>query len=208
VSKSLNTLSYAIKFFPNAPGLELLNNPKEFIIRSNKMKYKTENPKDITNDQIAERIIKAFIKDNDLEMIISELIVNDYVKTNPKDQSLWSSDSARYNYIFKELLNDKNKTQKIITQDITEGWKKDNEGKIVTIRIIEPVKKYLNTILTSYITDIADEMENNVDNIDSHERSIMVENQRNASAVIKRINSKKFDKCVLRLMAKNFKLVI
>ena len=78
-----------------------------------------------------------------LHKTLGDGIVNVYKTTDPKDQSIWNTDSSRLNYLIKHAINKKNSR-----------WVIDKRGLQVTEKIIEPVLGYLKNKMCEYVPTI------------------------------------------------------
>lgn len=93
IKKSMNTMSFLLMNYNNAPQLECL--PDYSII---------------TKD--TETLIKDLVHYNrkgKLAKYIGDFIVKQYKKDSPELQAFWSSDIERLNYFVRELINNKGK---------------------------------------------------------------------------------------------------
>lgn len=81
-------------------------------------------------------------RQNILHESIGNSIVDTYKKDNPKQQSIWTTDTSRQNYIL--LLENAIGKQKV-------EWVTDKKGVHVKSRIIDPILAYLKAKLEDYI---------------------------------------------------------
>ena len=149
IQKTMNTMSYLLLNYNNAPCLTHLS---DYSIISKNIDY-------LVNDLI------HYHKKNKLDKHIGDFIVQQYKKKNPELQSIWSSDVDRLNYFIRELINDTNQTEpkiravtdknKIIKNnkdtDIKFQWIVDKKGIKVTEYIIDPLLNYIGNINTNYL---------------------------------------------------------
>ena len=141
IKKSMNTMSYLLLNYNNAPQLQSL------VDYSNLQK---------NNDLLIKDLIHYHRKGN-LEKYIGDFIIKQYKKDDPKLQSLWSSDVERLNYFIRELINnnkDSNNTfnasaTKIIKTKI--NWVIDKQGIKVRKSIIDPLLDYIYGIGLRYL---------------------------------------------------------
>jgi len=75
-----------------------------------------------------------------LPQYISDAIIKHYHKSDPKEQTLWSSDVARLNYIISE------------TTDGTQKWVVDKNAEKIRRLIIEPILTKIDKIVIKSIT--------------------------------------------------------
>ncbi|ARF12127.1 hypothetical protein Klosneuvirus_3_262 [Klosneuvirus KNV1] len=120
--------------YPDAPHLAMLKNYA--IIHKNE-------DIDFAQDLI------YYYKKNKLNSYLGDIIIKYYKKEDPKDQSLWSTDSSRLKYIIKELLASK--------QTI---WSEDDKGLKINKYIIKPLLKYIHEYINEQIEELHDVLEN------------------------------------------------
>jgi len=101
--------------YPDAPHLAMLENYS--VIHEDI---------DFTSDLI------YYYKKNKLNAYLGDIIIKYYKKEDPKDQSLWSTDSSRLKYIIKELIASKKSM-----------WSEDDKGLKINKHIIKPLLKYI-----------------------------------------------------------------
>ncbi len=149
IQRSMNTMSYLLLNYNNAPPLTQLS---DYSIMS-------KNIDCLMNDLI------YYYKKNKLDKHIGDFIVQQYKKKEPELQSIWSSDVDRLNYFIRELINDskpqKNqsiksdrliKSDSIIDNDNKKfQWVIDKKGIKMTEYIIDPLLNYINKISTAYL---------------------------------------------------------
>ena len=140
IKKSMNTMSYLLLNYNNAPRLQSL--PDYSII---------------TKD--TETLIKNLIhynKHGTFEKYIGDFIIKQYKKEDPKLQCLWSSDIERLNYFVRELINCKENNEHI-NKNNKEGnelsWTIDKRGLKVKKSIIEPLLDYIIIIGNKYLQE-------------------------------------------------------
>lgn len=86
-------------------------------------------------------------KNNMLNSYLGDIIIKYYKKDNPKNQSLWSTDSSRLKYIIKELLASKKSS-----------WSEDDKGLKINKYIIEPLLHYIHEYINEQIDKLDDAM--------------------------------------------------
>ena len=124
--------------------------------------YSDKNLQQITNDasnKVSENNIKDKYKINlikillhyydkkDLHAYLGDFLIGHYKKNNPKNQSLWNSDTVRLTYIFKQWIDSKKKS----------NWTVDKGGIEVKKIIIYPLLKYIKKVLMTYIDLLAEQ---------------------------------------------------
>lgn len=119
--------------YPNAPPLAMLENYG--IIH--------DDDTDFTQD-----LIYYHSKDR-LYAYLGDIIIKFYKKEDPKDQSLWSTDSSRLKYIIKELIATKKS-----------NWSEDDKGLKTIKYIIDPLLEYIGDYANDKIDDLHEEIYN------------------------------------------------
>lgn len=128
-SKPTTTYNISIKkmiqqSYPDAPHLEKLD---DYAILH-------DDDTDLMQDLIDYHII------NKLNKYFGDIIIKFYKKDDPKEQSVWSTDSSRLKYIIKELIATNNSY-----------WSEDNKGLKINTYIIEPLLKYIHEYINNKI---------------------------------------------------------
>lgn len=146
IQRSMNTMSYLLLNYNNAPALTHLADYS--IISKN-------------TDSLIQDLI-FYYKKNKLDKHIGDFIIQQYKKTNPELQSFWSSDVDRLNYFIRELIND-TKPEPKLTNKTSETrinkknnaaniqWIVDKKGIKMTESIIDPLLKYIQEINSKYL---------------------------------------------------------
>jgi len=127
VEKSVSNLSYVNKHYPNAPALEYITDIADLH-------------EDLSEDNVVDNIIYEY-KNHTLVSFIGNLIIKDYKKTDPTQQSLWNSDADRLTYMIRSLLANE-----------SIQWEVDKKGVNTTKYIIKPITDYIKKQLENYIT--------------------------------------------------------
>jgi len=116
--------------FPDAPHIAMLDNYR--VIHEDI---------DFTQDLI------YYHNKNRLSAYLGDIIIKYYKKEDPKNQSLWSTDSSRLKYIIKELIATK-----------TSNWSEDDKGLKTTKYIISPLLKYIREYISDKIDELHEEL--------------------------------------------------
>lgn len=135
-----NALKLASLRFDNAPPLQKIDNKKiERIMYSRNVPDPTE---DVTYDRvdICDTII-AMNKDRQLAKYIGDGIVETYKTDDPKDQSVWTSDTSRLTYLIRTVIGDEN------------AWTRDFKGVKLTSKVIGPILFAIHQQLLEHISD-------------------------------------------------------
>lgn len=128
-NKSMSTLSYILKNYPNAPKLSKLED----------YSYLEQNDTDGSFDLL--EMVFTHNKHGTLHKYLGNFIVNAYTKINPNEQSIWNSDSTRLTYIIRDLL------------DTSLDWRVDKKGILTKCQIIDPLLVYLQNLLSKCLDD-------------------------------------------------------
>jgi len=126
VEKSMSNLGYLNKHYPNAPALEYIKDIPDLH-------------EDLSEDNVVDNIIYEY-KNHTLTSFIGNLIIKDYKKTDPTQQSLWNSDADRLTYMIRSLLANE-----------SIQWEVDKKGINTTKYIIKPITDYIKKQLENYI---------------------------------------------------------
>lgn len=118
INNSVSTLGYVMKKYAGAPALEPLHDYR--IITTN-------------NDELMIDVI-YHTKKKMLHKYLGDIIIRIYKKENPSEQSSWSVDTSRLNYVVKEIT-----------------WIKDNKGIKMSNKIIKPLLNYIKELSKEYI---------------------------------------------------------
>jgi len=129
VEKSTSNLSYLNKHYPNAPALEYITDIVDI----------PDLHEDLKEDQVVDNIIYEY-KNHTLTSFIGDMIVKNYKKTDPTQQSLWNSDNDRLTYMIRSLLANE-----------SIQWEVDKKGINTTKYIIKPIIDYIKKQLENYI---------------------------------------------------------
>jgi len=111
--------------YPDAPHIAMLKNYA--VIHE-------DEDIDLTQDLI------YFHNKNKLNSYLGDIIIKYYKKEDPKDQSLWSTDSSRLKYIIKELLASKKSS-----------WSEDDKGLKINKYVIDPLLEYIHEYINEQI---------------------------------------------------------
>jgi len=173
-------MSQAFKFlnatYKNAPPIQPI-----------KLEAIMEGEEDITS---VENFIFLYRKKRFVNFL-GDIIVDQYKTENPEDQSIWSSDVARLNYIIREII-DKNPE-----------WNTDKSGLKVRNIIVEPLTKKINDLIISYIKWKTDRI------LTSHEEEAIesVEIFNTASEILAEIKNKTLEKEIMRNITPKFQMM-
>ena len=116
----------------NYPGAPLLKKLKDYEILDNYDEDEDSN--------LIEKLVH-YQEEKLLDQFFGDFIITSYKKKDPKEQSLWTSDSARLTYIIKELIENENDD---------EIWNKDPKAKRTSTYIIDPMLEYIRNNISIY----------------------------------------------------------
>ena len=136
--KSVNVMTYALKHFQDASPVGLLEDDK--FDEMTKFLIYDEDGNKKTNKSVEEIIIFHYKKDT-LIKVLGELIVNKYKKTNPKKQSIWSSDISRLTFIVRDIIGKTKKSK----------WITDKKGIHITQTVINPMMDIIKKRLIKFV---------------------------------------------------------
>lgn len=138
IQKSMNTLSFLLLNYNNAPCLQSLD---DYSIISKNVDY-------LIKDLI------FYFKKSKLDKYLGDFIVKHYKKDNPELQAMWNSDTERLNYFIRELYNIKN-SEIVLKNDenkkIDNQWIVDRKGLKMTKCIINPLLDYICNLNINYL---------------------------------------------------------
>ena len=139
IKTSVSTLSYVATNFQDAPPLAPIEDYSKitFDIDSD-----TEDKDIDKNKNEFIKLITFKYDKNILDKYLGDIIIKSYKKGDPKQQSIWSSDTSRLTYVVRELLHNK----KI-------DWTVDKKGIKTKNYIITPLLEYINDLLRDYISE-------------------------------------------------------
>ena len=140
--KSISAMSYALKYFSNAPSIGLLEDD-DFDKMSKLLMFDADGK--LKTERSIEDVILHHHKQNTLHGILGDLIVKIYKKSNPTKQSAWSSDVARLTFIIKDIIGNNKKSK----------WIVDKKGIHFTETIINPLLERIKDLLTDYNNECA-----------------------------------------------------
>jgi hypothetical protein len=179
-NKSISTTSYIIKHFDKAPPMKKMDNKKAMKL----LEYNV--PKNHTS---GEMIVYSY-ESKTLTSYLGNIIVDEYKKTKPEDQSVWNSDSVRLSFIVRQALE---------TGD--NEWVTDKSGIKLTALIISPMLDCVKKILKKYLDEKREEVEQ-----DDCSNTTALEHMASAGNIIVSINRKELHTNVLKHISPQFNL--
>ena len=115
---NISVKNYVKQYWPNAPSISELEN----------YKIEEEDP----NRSLIDALVYQY-NNNSLSTYLGNYIIKNYKKDDRSQQSVWTSDVPRLNFIIKELIANK-----------TSEWIDDIKGKKVKTYIINPFLEYID----------------------------------------------------------------
>ena len=136
-----------------------------FVDASNKNQINEEPLFDVSvkdKEKFVEKLAKYYRK-RQISKYLGDIIIKHYKKKNPKDQSIFNSDTTRLTYIIRELFDNQ-----------TIDWTVDKKGIKTTNCIINPFLEHIKELIREYMqikttfdreTITTKELEANFDNL-------------------------------------------
>lgn len=129
VQKSVSALSYVVGNYNTAPTIQMID--------INEIENLDENNKKLVED------ILSYYKHKTLDKYLGDSIIKLYKKDNPKDQSVWSTDTSRLTYLIKELMVNN-----------SSNWIVDKKGIKTKEYLIDPLLEHIKTLVIHYQKNI------------------------------------------------------
>ena len=174
--KNFNSVTFILNNYAKAPHIKTIE------------PLKLKEFKDLDNIQV-ENIISNY-RNNLLVNHIVEAIVYIHKKEDPKDQCIWATDCSRYNYIIKELLENKDSY-----------WTIDKKGVKSEKYLIDPILKLIREKVLEYLNTSGELLSSN--DLDPQKRSIIMDCQEDGSNLIKDIDDGIINKETIKKLAKH-----
>ena len=129
VNKSMSTFNKIVQKYDKAPAIKGFKDFKsiEEAINYNNIKY-----------DLADEMINYHDKKK-LGEYLGEIIIKEYKKDNPFNQSLWTTDAVRFTYAIRDSKNN------------TITWSRDKGARKVIKVIIEPLMKFVEKTMAEKI---------------------------------------------------------
>jgi len=175
--KTFNSITYVMNKYADAPHIEKMEPEKIEYFQDISMTTVENLVSDYRNNLFVDFIIKT--------------IITMHKKDDPKDQSIWSTDSSRYNYLIKELLENEDSY-----------WVVDIKGSKSKTYIIEPILRFIRKEIIKYNELASDAI---IDTKLPKKRfSIITDTQRYGIDIIKDIDNGVLAADIIKKMAKHF----
>ena len=161
VKTSVSALAYVVQNYTDAPrltkladyGITTYNKPKAIEHKQNTIDTEEElSENEIIEDteereEIEEKnkynfitIVQCKYEKHTLHKYLGNIIIQNYKKTDPKQQSLWNSDTSRLTYLIRDLI-----------QNNKIDWHVDKKGVMTKQLIINPLLDHVHILLEEYI---------------------------------------------------------
>jgi hypothetical protein len=171
IDKSLDALSYLMKYRKEAPKLQQLTH---------------QNAKDLLTEE--KRLYDYLMWHNGegtLHQYIGDIVLKYIKKDNPDDQSVWNSDVSRLTYLIMDLV------------DGEQEWKRDPDGALFTEYVITPIVNHLKEYLNGFLEPKQLKKVVESDSSDVEKRDKIMSYSGNIIGTMRTIKSKKFRKNLL-----------
>jgi hypothetical protein len=194
LGKTVNALTYIMENYNKAPELKLLDNETAMKL----LKYETKDGK-ITNLITGKTPLQYLLdlhESGKLVSHLSNLIISQYKKIDPSDQSLWNTDSSRLTYVVRNVAVDKENNQK--TKNLI--WDSDKRGIKINNCIITPLLDQLKDMILKYDKDI----NNRFGDMTQSQRDKYADNSIHTIDIKQCISTSALHKSILRYIAPYF----
>ncbi|ARF08115.1 C2H2-type zinc finger [Catovirus CTV1] len=110
-------------------------------------------------------------KKNIIDKKLGNIIIEKHKKKDPSQQSFWSTDTSRLNYIVKSNneIDDKKKSKTIIKKGNDSEWIRDKGGVKITQLIIDPLLNNVKKINNEHINNSNKQIQNGDMDIDQQQ---------------------------------------
>lgn len=133
---NISVKNYVQNNYPNAPPLLKLENYDELVY-------------DDSQERTLIDILVFNYNNGCLHKFLGDFIIKCYKKDDASQQSVWSSDISRLNYVVKELLADKESK-----------WLDDKKGERVKKYIVDPLLKHIDNCCVEHFEENDEKMAN------------------------------------------------
>lgn len=184
VQKSMGSLSFAVDNYYNAPRIEYIDSHTQIIKKNAKYNDKIKFVDD-TIHKFNHKLISNFLGD---------IILANYQKENPNEQSIWSTDVSRLAYI----VND------VVGKDDEHVWIVDKKGAKAIKYIIKPITIYLKEAIKEYM-----EYKNKmvIGETDINKANDIMKNMSDAMKIMNMIDDGSLEESILRYLASPLKII-
>lgn len=149
IKTSVSAMSYVSDHYADAPALEPVKDYSKLTYdidsetneKSKGKRRKRKSPMEVRKDK--DRFIDILAikyEKNILDRYLGDIIIKYYKKKNPKEQSLWSSDTSRLTYVIRELFANKQI-----------DWTIDKKGVKTKKYIVKPFLEHIESLMSEYI---------------------------------------------------------
>nr|QKF94891.1 zinc finger C2H2-type protein [Fadolivirus 2] len=178
IQTSVSTLSYIVKNYTNAPALTPIPDLP-------KLHY------DMTDLEFVDQLILEH-RHKTLTAYIGDMIAKVYKKEDPKQQSIWNSDTSRLTYIIREIMHNQNL-----------DWRVDKKGLKTSKYLIEPVLDYIEECIVKYMKKTKA-----ASRTDSTSQAVKIMNNfTDANQILQMIEDKVLEEDILKYLAPRLYIV-
>lgn len=186
INNNISIRNYVQQNYLNAPPLQPL---KDYTI--------IENDPELLEDEdlkFIDILIEKY-NSNQLPQYLGDYVIKFYKKNDPKQQSLWNTDTSRLTYIVKQLFNNKNS-----------DWIVDKKGIKTASCIVEPMLGHIKPILEKFKND---NLNPNLFVLSSYlENEIRSKNIKTVVLIVRDIDNKSLTNSIIKYIAPYFYLTI
>jgi ribosomal protein L37AE/L43A len=124
IKKTVGALAYVVKNYPNAPALELLEQPDYSVIKDNGFDMPTT--------------LVHYYREKSLDKYLGDYVIEFYLSSDPENQPMWNTDVVRKTFVVRQVIN--NKTD----------WVVDKVAIKIGKTIIDPMLDYIKIGMKIY----------------------------------------------------------
>jgi hypothetical protein len=172
---SMSALAFVTKHYANAPAIEYFTNFQLLL----------ENNEDYSVAEVA----ISYKKKKELPIFIGNVLIKEYKKDNPANQSMWNTDPSRSSYMVMESV------------DETLQWFTDKGGVKASKYAVMPILNHMKTDLNRYVIDSQKLFaEENVDTVE------LLNNMIAAQTIVNEIDNGDLNKEIIKYVSNYFHL--
>ncbi len=199
---ALSTIQFLTKYFADAPCIEKTTSSimTDMIIYHDKgIKYGNQQSIDTNltqeqkDEQVALILIKKFKADK-LERFITKGILWYYKKEDPKEQSLWSTDTSRMIFLVKIPVD--------VGKNLISKWITDKNGDELRNYVIDPIIENMKNIFSNYHQICLEQLKDK--NISVAKSNKIRKNQEDLGKMLYVVTDKNFPKTLLAGLISEF----
>lgn len=194
IGKTVSALTYIMENYQKAPELKLLDNDTAIRL----LKYETHDGKltKLITGKTPLQYLLDLHENGKLISHLGNLIISQYKKIDPSDQSIWNTDSSRLTYVVRNVATDKDKKGK--AKNFI--WGSDKKGIKINNYLITPLLEQLKDMILNYDKDVCD----NFDDMTQMQRDKYADNSIHTINIKQCISTSSLHKAILRYIAPHF----